>query len=183
MSDRARRIQEWDSQLNQLDYEQVLGVSIDAPAETCRLAYYRFAQAFHPDTHIDADPELRAALTRIFQRGVEAYRVLTDPVLRALWSKAKTGGARRLASSTRPPELDVVAELQDLHLRCRSAGAKLCAKQAHSAYSKGNHRACAAHLRAALEYECGANPDIARCLEAIEPGLPWPDASGHGGQG
>jgi hypothetical protein len=161
------RVLEWDSMLDGLDYEQILGVSSDESIETCRQAYYRFAQAFHPDSYPDADALLRSALTRIFQRGAEAYRVLSNPVLRTRWSIAKQQGALRLTESPRAPELDLNAELEALHLHCRSAGAKLCTQQAYRLFSKANFLGCLGQLRSALDYEGGANPFIARCQEAL----------------
>ena len=162
-----RRVLEWDARIDQLGYEDILGVPIDSSVETCRQAYYRFAQAFHPDSHLDADPLLRIALTRIFQRGAEAYRVLTDPSLRAQWVLARHQGAFRLAISSVGPAIDLAQELGELHLHCRSAGAKLSAKQAASAFSKGSIDRCEKHLQTALDYEHGASLYIARCLSAL----------------
>ncbi len=169
MSQESRqRVLEWDSKLDRLNYEQVLAVPDDASIESCREAYYRFARAFHPDAHVGADATMLAALTRIFQRGAEAYRVLTDPVLRARWNIAKRSGASRLRESSRAPSFDVRSELSSLHPHCRSAGAKLCAQQAANLFSKERLEACADQLRNALLYEGGANPYVARCLEAVE---------------
>jgi curved DNA-binding protein CbpA len=162
-----QRIIEWDCSLDRLNYEEILGVPVQAAPEVCRQAYYRFAQRFHPDSHRDADPALREALTRVFQRGVEAYRVLTDPELRARWFAARTQGATRLTDTRAAQDIDLGEEMRELHLRCRSAGAILLAKQAHSAFKRGDVAQCAMCLRKALEYEGGANLDIQRCLAAL----------------
>lgn len=162
-----RRVLDWDSRIDRLGYEEILGVTVDSSVEVCRQAYYRFAQAFHPDSHLDADPLLKTALTRVFQRGAEAYRVLTDRKLRAQWVIARHQGAFRLADSTVGPEIDLRQELGDLHLHCRSAGAKLSAKQAASAFSKGKRDVCEKQLQIAIDYEQGANLDIERCLAAL----------------
>jgi len=166
-----RRALEWDSRIDQLGYEEILGVPVDSTVEACRQAYYRFAQAFHPDSHLDADPLLRIALTRVFQRGAEAYRVLTDPRLRPQWVLAGRQGALRLAISAVGPPIDLAQELGELHLHCRSAGAKLSAKQAASAFSKGSLDLCEKHLQTALDYEQGANLYVARCLGALSGAL------------
>ena len=165
------RVLEWDSRIDQLGYEEILGVPVDSSVEACRQAYYRFAQAFHPDSHLDADPLLRIALTRVFQRGTEAYRVLTDPKLRARWVLARRQGAFRLAISAVGPAIDLAQELGELHLHCRSAGAKLSAKQAASAFSKGSTEICRKYLQTALDFERGANLYIARCLGALSGAL------------
>jgi hypothetical protein len=166
-----RRVLEWDTKIDHLGYEEILGVPVDSAVEVCRQAYYRFAQAFHPDSHLDADPLLRIALTRVFQRGAEAYRVLTDPWLQSQWVLARGRGAFRLAISSVGPEIDLTRELGELHLHCRSAGGKLSAKQAASAFSKGSTALCEVHLRTALDYERGANLYIARCLGATSGAL------------
>jgi curved DNA-binding protein CbpA len=170
-SESRRRVLEWDSRIDRLGYEEILRVPIDSTVDTCRQAYYRFAQAFHPESHVDADPLLRIALTRIFQQGVEAYRVLTDPRLRAQWAIARSQGAFRLADSSVGPELDLADELRELHLHCRSAGAKLSAKQATTAFCGGRLDACEKFLLTALDYEQGANLYITRCLEALPRSL------------
>lgn len=163
-----QRITEWDSSLDRLNYEEILGVPVEAAPEVCRQAYYRFAQRFHPDSHHDADPALREALTRVFQRGVEAYRVLADPELRARWLAARSEGATRLRDTFAAQAIDLGKEMLELHLRCRSAGAILLAKQAYSAFNRGDVAQCVMCLRRASEYEGGANLDIQRCLAALE---------------
>ena len=161
------RIIEWDTRINRLTYEEILGVSSDASVAECRDAYYRFACAFHPDLHTQADDTLRQALTRVFQRGVEAYRVLTHPHLRSRWKRERDLGAVRLADLYVTPQIDLNRVLPDLHLDCRSAGAKLAAKQAAESFTRGDLGRARSCLQTALIYEGGANPDLERCLGAM----------------
>lgn len=161
------RILDWDARIDSLSYEQVLGISSDASIEDCRNAYYQFAQCFHPDMHPMADGPLRGALSRIFQRGSEAYRVLTDPSLRVRWVRIRSQGALRLGDLAPSPVVDLQSDLPELHVQCRSGGAKLEARQAAKSFERGDVTATKHHLERALAYEGGASLELARCLEAI----------------
>ena len=163
-----KRVLDWDAQIDSLSYEQVLGISESATIDACRSAYYQFAQCFHPDIHPGTDPQLRDALCRVFQRGSEAYRVLTHPSLRARWARARSQGALRLSDLAPPPKVDLGDDLPGLHVRCRSGGAKLEARQAAIAYAQGDMASTREHLERAMAYEGGASLDLARCLDAIK---------------
>lgn len=74
----------------------VLKLALDAPAEVVRAAYRVFAARHHPDR---AGP----AELALMQRVNEAYRVLSDPALRAAhdaWIRAHR--RRRAADAPRP---------------------------------------------------------------------------------
>lgn len=62
-----------------LDYYQLIGVPADASPDELQRAYRRRAKAIHPDIN----PERREWATTAFKQLVEAYRVLSDPDLRA----------------------------------------------------------------------------------------------------
>ncbi len=162
------RILDWDAQIDRLSYEQILGIPEGAALEDCQQAYYQFAQCFHPDMHPGADRETHAALRRIFQRGSEAYRVLTHPSLRPRWTRLRREGALRLGDLAPTPMVDLQSELPNLHVLCRSGGAKLEARQAAIAFSRGDVAHALAHLEKAMQFEGGASLDLARCLEAIQ---------------
>ena len=161
------RILDWDAQIDHLGYEEILGVAPDPSTEDCRAAYHRFAECFHPDMHPAADEQTRRILCRIFQRGAEAYRVLTHGALRARWSFAKSQGHRRLDDLTPPQEVDLTQVLPDLHEQCRSAGAILESKMAAKAFARGDLPGTVEHLARALAYEGGASLELIGCLEAL----------------
>ena len=162
-----QRILEWDAIIDEVGYEQVLGVSENASEDDCRQAYYKFAQCFHPDMHPQVDAVVHRALCRLFQRGSEAYRVLAHGSLRTQWRNAKRRGEVRLSDLAPPPNVDLGAELPRLHERCRSAGAKLHATSAAKAHARGDVAATTRHLEQALIYDGGANLDLVRCLDAV----------------
>lgn len=84
-------------QLDDLDYYGLLGVAKSASVEQIRDAFHQFALLFHPDRYVDDEPRQRQAL-HVFKRGSEAYRVLTNAVLRARFDQARARGALRLSA-------------------------------------------------------------------------------------
>ena len=114
--DRAR-IAEWEDVLDDSSYYELLGVLELADNDAVRQAFHRFSLAFHPDRHLDSDRETLARVTRIFQRGAEAVRVLTDPELRIRYDMGLRRGELRLMlrKSTPPPgSVERVAPLHEL---------------------------------------------------------------------
>jgi curved DNA-binding protein CbpA len=99
------RLLEWQDLLDETNYYELLGVLEIADELAIRQAFHEFALAFHPDGHLDRGPEILATARRVFQRGVEAYRVLANPELRARYDLELAKGRLRLASEAGlPPE-------------------------------------------------------------------------------
>lgn len=74
---------------------EVLGVNRDAQASQVKVAYFKFAKDFHPDTVPPGAPEaLSKAKADIFARVGEAHRTLSDEKLRAEYvAELDAGGA------------------------------------------------------------------------------------------
>jgi curved DNA-binding protein CbpA len=158
----------WDQKLDELDYFELLGVSEDTKdSAALHTAYLRFALTFHPDTHPRASTQVREALTRIFQRGVEAHQVLSDGATAQHYRRRRAKGERRLRDFRPTLESDLEQDLPALHERCRSAGAKLDAQQAARAYARGDLPQVESRLLSALRFDGDANPDVERCLLAL----------------
>ena len=78
------RILALDSELESLDYFQLLGVERDADARSIKRAYFALSRDYHPDRYFRKSIGAFAArLDRIFKRIVEAYELLHDPSTRA----------------------------------------------------------------------------------------------------
>jgi curved DNA-binding protein CbpA len=86
---------EHDEQLDQLDYYTLLGIEPDADADDIKRAFQRFARKYHPDQY-PAPSALADRVSRIYRRGTEAYRILSNPDYRPLYDQALKKGALRL---------------------------------------------------------------------------------------
>ena len=143
--------------------------------QALRTAYHQFALSFHPDLFRNEPEPIQAKVLRIFQRGTEAYRVLTDPELRVKYDMALRRGTRRLEEALLPrhtadgdpPSL----RSRPLDELARSAGAKLCAQKATKLIEKGELEAAKNELERALEYDGNANPALQERLEALAVAL------------
>jgi DnaJ-class molecular chaperone len=86
-----RRVTELDA----LDYFEVLGVEKEASPASIKTAYYRESRTFHPDRYAAVESaELREKIGRIYRRVNEAYTVLRDDVKRKKYLGEVTGPER-----------------------------------------------------------------------------------------
>jgi curved DNA-binding protein CbpA len=164
------RIFEWDALLDSASYYELLGILEIADAGAVRKAFHEFAVAFHPDAFPEADDETADALRRVFQRGAEAYRVLSRPDSRADYDLALAKGQLRLDATLAPPPLARNSDIRSLDELCRSPGARRYAKRADQLITSGDLRAAKRELQLALR-EDGENPELAERLDAIDLAL------------
>ena len=92
----------WLAVLDKVSYYELLGVPPDAGQDQIRRAFHGFAATFHPDTHAVRPPDERAAVNRIFTRGAEAYRVLSDSTLKSRYDEQRRGSAGEARLSSAP---------------------------------------------------------------------------------
>lgn len=162
------RILEWAELIDESNYYEILGVLEIADAGAIKNAFHEFALAFHPDAHPQVDDEVQSLLRQIFQRGVEAYRTLSNDALRAEYDMALARGQLRLSEESRPAELDGVKSLTDL---CRTKSAKLAAARADRLINEGKLAEAKTELQMAIHHEASANPELRERLEALELAL------------
>jgi len=151
--------------VDRCDYYELLGVPPHCNRHEIQTAFHRFAESFHPDVHPDATQEEHRLLVLVFQRGAEAYRTLADPARRVRYDMGLARGERRLSherASQRP------LNPGPIDLSCRSAGAKLAAKQAQKLLLKGALEPALELLRQALGYDGGVNPALQALIADTE---------------
>jgi len=158
------RLDAWIDVLDDATYYEILGVLDLADTDAIRFAFHEFALAFHPDAQLHLDDAARALVQRVFQRGVEAYRVLSVPELRSSYDLALAKGALRL-DGDKSARIDTGA--RSLDELCHSAGARYYAKRAEEFITRGELGRAADELLRALRAEEDPNPDLADRLAAL----------------
>ncbi len=153
----------WNDVLDDATYYEILGVLQIADARAIRDAFHEFALAFHPDAQLDLEPASRQMVTRIFQRGVEAYRVLSSDAERARYDLALAKGLLRLEGESERRATGA----RSLDELCRTAAARLYAKRAEDFITQGLLGRAADELLRALRAEDAPNPDLADRLAAL----------------
>ncbi len=153
----------WNDVLDEASYYEILGILHIADSGGIREAFHAFASAFHPDAQLTLEPDERKLVQRIFQRGVEAYRVLSADDLRAAYDLALAKGVLRLEAPSERRDTGA----RSLDELCVSAAAKLHAKRAEDFITQGELGRAADELLRALRVEEGANPDLAERLQAL----------------
>src|SRR6202000_1396240 len=134
-----------------------------------RPAFHEFAETWHPDSHRWRHPNEQAAIGRIYRRGMEAWRVLSDPTLRTRYDEAVKNGILRPenlivesdggAQSKRaagPAAADSKAPLID---KIRSAGARPFVLRAQELFKKGDPKQAKIQLVMAMHMDKG-NPAL-----------------------
>lgn len=164
------RVYEWASVLDDSSYYELLGLLEIADDAAVKAAFHEFALAFHPDAHLDYDWHTAGVLRQVFQRGAEAYRVLSHPELRPRYDLSLAKGQLRLSDSEVPRSANVGVGAKSLDELCRTAGAKLYANRADALISKGDLAAAKRELLLALRAD-EANLELAERLDALDLAL------------
>lgn len=163
------RIAQWASVLDDSSYYEVLGLLDIADLQAIKAAFHEFALSFHPDSHLDATPDVAASVQRVFKRGAEAYRVLMDPGLRAKYDMALAQGHLRLEAGEVPRSAPIgegfVKTLEDL---CSSASARMSARRADEYLSAGDLSAAKRELKLALYHDGNKNAELEERIDAID---------------
>jgi len=96
-------IAQWMAVLDKVSHYELLGVHPSAGADALRKAYQGFAANFHPDAHVHRTSDERDSVSRIFKRGTEAYRILSDSQLRQKYEEQRGSKSVPPPSSRTPP--------------------------------------------------------------------------------
>ncbi len=168
MSD-AEQIIEWAAVIDQASYYEILGVLELADDSAIKDAFHTLAAAFHPDLHRGAAPEVREAAAKVYMRGVEAYRALSEETKRAKYDLLLAKGQVRLDKGSAPPVRDPSSrEIQTLEDVCTSAAARRHAQQAEHFLVTGDLEAAKRELQLALAQDGGRNPRLEERIDALD---------------
>ena len=164
--------------LDLIDYFGILKLPRTAELAEIKAAYYRESRAYHPDRFAAVpDPELRAAVGKIYRRINEAYTVLRDERRREKYAADVSGPDRD--AKLRFTEADE-SQLKDEQKRKLEEqfgqtpnGRKLYAT-ALQEMAAGRWDAAGRALKTALMYEPG-NPRFQEQLAVVEQQKPRSD--------
>jgi curved DNA-binding protein CbpA len=161
---------EWLRVLDDLTYYVLLGAPKDAGPDGVKLAFHAFAEAFHPDAHAARPPDEREALGRIFRRGAEAYRILSNPDLRAGYDQSLAEGVGAAVASRRssmPPAKSSPPGPKRLEDSVRTPSARPFARRAEELAKSGDFKQAKLQLTMARHYEPN-NEALERFLKELE---------------
>ncbi len=165
------RIEDWAAVLDDSTYYELLGLLEIADDQAIKTAFHQFALAFHPDQHIGANEQTLATIRRLFQRGAEAYRVLSNPELRQRYDMAVAKGQLRLDAGEVPNAPTVPTGVKSLDELCKTAAAQLCARKADKLISEGDLAGAKRELQMAIHHDGGDNPELAERLDGVDIAL------------
>ena len=83
------------SQIEEQSYYEILRLPSGAPVADVKAAFHEFALDVHPDRYVEAPPTDAVVASEIFKRGVEAYKVLSNPKARAAYDEGLLAGRLR----------------------------------------------------------------------------------------
>jgi uncharacterized protein (TIGR02266 family) len=168
--------------LDTRSYYELLNVDARADGDAVSQAYYKLAKVIHPDRHArERDGKRLKALTLLYARLGEAYRVLSMPELRKTYDAALAQGQKRL-----PPEaVGKERELQDQRDPNTERGRQLFARSQEMVVAR-DYRGARAQLELARQLE-PESPAIQRAITDLDErdrkrqSLPLPPDAGDKG--
>jgi DnaJ-class molecular chaperone len=182
-------ITSWLTVLDKVSHYELLGVQPGSGGDALKRAFQGFAATFHPDVHMHRSREERDSVNKIFKRGTEAYRVLSDPALSARYEAQVTGQPARASATTRPAPLPpqaaartgntippasagsrpgtsskTAARLEDC---VKNPKARPYAQQAEALAKKGENGKAKLQLKLAMNFDFG-NPALEAYLKELD---------------
>lgn len=159
-------LRQWLNALDSISYYDLFGKAPDTQYDELRRAFHSFAESFHPDAHRWRHPNEQAAIGRIYRRGMEAWRVLSDVGLRARYDEALKNGILRPENliveadgpqsgrmrAAGPAAADSKAPLVD---KIRNAGARPFVMRAQELLKKGDPKQAKIQLVMAMHMDRG----------------------------
>lgn len=96
----VEKVENLYTRIEALDHYDILGIEKQASQDIIKKAYYKSAKEFHPDKHFSLpSSELKSKLNTIFASITEAYRILSDPLMRGKYDQKLSCGTARIEKS------------------------------------------------------------------------------------
>lgn len=143
----------WAESLVNASYYAILRVAPDAPLPAIKEAFHAFAMRCHPDRYVDEGPEVAAAASEVFKRGVEAYNILSKPDLRARYDDALRAGRLRMDPNEIPKPKAAPKAPASLESLARTEEGKSYARRADLLLSAGRRDDARGQLTSACSLE------------------------------
>jgi curved DNA-binding protein CbpA len=167
-------LRQWLESLDSLSYYDLFRASPQANHDELRAAFHAFAETFHPDTHRWRHPNEQEAIGRIYRRGTEAWRVLSDPALRARYDEALANGMLRpedlIVEMDGPRSLAPASTRGALSDKVRAPGARPFVLRAEELLRKGDPQQAKIQLVMALHMDQG-NPALDAFAKELDAAL------------
>jgi curved DNA-binding protein CbpA len=132
------------SQIEEQSYYEILRLPSGAPLADVKAAFHEFALDVHPDRYVDAPARDASVASEIFKRGVEAYKVLSNPKTRAAYDEGLLAGRLRYVegrAKSAPPTSRVLT-LEEIAMRPKAKQHALKADRFWSAGRLEDARIC-----------------------------------------
>lgn len=141
-------VQDAVNHLDQRSYYQLLGVDSQADGDSIGVAYYALVRRLHPDRHVREPTARRQALTRLFARVGEAYRVLSKANERRAYDRILAHGDMRLTREALAAE-----KTRSRTPDPRTPKARALYDRGQQLLTKGDSRGARAQWQLAIQFE------------------------------
>jgi curved DNA-binding protein CbpA len=153
------------SLIEEQSYYEILRVPSGAPLADIKAAFHDFALDVHPDRYVDAPAGDIAVAAEIFKRGVESYKVLSNPKLRAAYDEGLLAGNLRYVEG-RPAKVETVSRTLTLEEIAQTPRAKQHALKADRYMAAGRLEEARIALVSAIQ-EDHDNEDLKERMNAL----------------
>jgi len=172
----ALAIRQWLAAIDAISYYDLFRIAPKASFDDLRVAFHSFAESFHPDVHRWRHPNEQVAIGIIYRRGTEAYRVLSDPVMRQRYDEALANGILRPENliveleSGKPAKGAAAPANAPLVDRIRNPGARPFVLRAQELMKGGDPKQAKIQLTMAMHMDRG-NPGLEEYAKELDAAI------------
>lgn len=159
----GQAIRQWLEVLDAVSYYELFRLTPTATFDELRVAFHAFCEVFHPDVHRWRPPHEQVGIGVIYRRGAEAFRILSEPMLRLRYDEALAQGhvrpERLLFEMDAPRPSMAPPGPQRLVDKLRNAGARPFVLRAEELFKKGDPKQAKIQLVMAMHMDA-QNPAL-----------------------